>query len=88
MTTCDRIDAALLELADVRTELHVARVDRLHRLVGLVARLDGRAGVLMQRGDQTDVGDRLAQLVERGDDVLLVARCSCSSDRPRGRSVR
>ena len=68
----DRIDAALLQLADVRAELHVARVDSLHRRVRFIACLDGRAGVLMQRRDQTDVRDRLAELVQRRDDVLLV----------------
>ena len=33
----DRIDAALLELADVRAELHVARVNGLHRRVRFIA---------------------------------------------------
>src|SRR4029453_10402682 len=48
--------------------LHVAPVDRLHRRVRLVAGLDGRPGVLMKRGDEADVRDRLVELVQYRDD--------------------
>ena len=68
----DRIDAALLELADVRAELHVACVNSLHRRVRFIACLDGGAGVLVQRRNQADVRDGLPELVQRRDDVLLV----------------
>ena len=68
----DRIDAALLELADIRAELHVPRVNSLHRRVRFIARLDGGAGVLMQGRNQADVRDGLPELVQRRDDVLLV----------------
>ena len=44
------VGAALLRLADVGREMHVARVDRVHHVVGLFARFDGSAGVLMQAG--------------------------------------
>ena len=49
-----------------------AGVDRLHDGVGLVAGLDAGAGVLMQRADDADVVERLADLVQRLDDVGLV----------------
>src|SRR5262249_18367666 len=41
----DRIHAAFLELTDVGTELHVARINSFHRRVGFIARLDDRASV-------------------------------------------
>ena len=68
----DRVDATLLQLADIRTELHVSCVDGFHRRVRFIARFDGRARMLMQRRDQTDVGDGLTEFVQRRDDVLFV----------------
>ena len=63
------VGAGLLELADVRGELHVAGVDRFHHGVDLVPRVDGRTGVLMQAGLQAEILQRLAVIVEPGDDV-------------------
>ena len=51
-----RIGAALLKLPDIRPELDVPRVDRFHDSVGLVARLDAGAGVLVQASGESNVG--------------------------------
>ena len=72
MTTLTGSDSALLQLADVGPELHIARVHGFHHRVGLVAGLDARAGVLMQSGDDADPVERLADFVERRDDVRFV----------------
>ena len=68
----DRVRAALLQLADVGAELHVARVDGLHHRVGFVARFDAGAGVLVEDADDADIVERLAHVVQGLDDVRLV----------------
>ena len=60
------------KLADVGAELHVARVDRLHHRVGLVARLHTGARVLVQHADDADLVERPAHVIERLDDAGLV----------------
>src|SRR6267142_2052597 len=52
-----------VRLADLRRELHVARVDRLHDGVGFLAGFHRAAGVLMQAGGEAHVVDRFTVVV-------------------------
>ena len=68
------VGAAFLELADVRRELAMPRVDRFHRRVGFIARLHGRPGVLVQPRAEPEIVHRLRIVVQPGDDRRFVLR--------------
>ena len=64
-----RVGSALLQLADVRRELQVPGVRRLHDRVGFVPAFDGRARVLMKARAEAEVVDGRRVFVQRRHDV-------------------
>ena len=67
----NRVHAALLQLADVRTELHVPRVDRFHHRVGLFPGFHRSARVLMHNTNDADIRQGLGYLVQGCHDIRL-----------------